>query len=122
MSTTTTKIKLGRDQVIRLDGTPLEGVREVDFDLTSKTVDVTSWLDNRASTLAICEDVSVRVLIYWEEDYQRIKNKWNRHPPQPMDLDITNFGTYRMVPESVKGGQPIAGVVSWEVTFRSHIY
>jgi hypothetical protein len=122
MSTTTTKIKLGRDQVITLDGTPLEGVREVDFDLTSKTVDITSWVDDTTSTLPLHQDLSVRMLIYWQEDYDRIYEKWNKHPPEPMDVDISAFGKYRMVPESIKGGQPIAGVVSWEVTFRSHIY
>jgi len=119
---TTTKVKLGRDQVLTLDGTALDGVRELEFDVDSRTVDVTSWEHSLASTLVLAADISIRVLIYWQEDYLRIAAKYLTHPPQPMTMNISNFGEFRVVPEKIRGGQPIAGVVSWEVTFRSFLY
>jgi hypothetical protein len=118
----TTKVKLGRDQVLTLDGVILEGVRELEFDITSKTMDVTSWLHSLSSTLVLAADISIRVLIYWPEDYQRIAAKYLLHPPEAMTMNITNFGTFRVVPENIRGGQPIDGVVSWEVTFKSYLY
>lgn len=122
MPTNTTKIKLGRDQELRLDGEILEGVRELDLDVTSKTMDVTSWKDSLASTLVVAADVSIRVLIYWLKDYQRIEAKYLLHPPEAMSMSISNFGTFRVVPEKIRGGQPINGVVSWEVTFKTFLY
>lgn len=118
----TANVKLGKDETVSLDGTTLLGVREVDFELTSKTHDITSWTDSRSSTLTILEDVSIRVLVYWRSDYDRIYQKWNKHPPQAMQINFGAGSSYWVVPESIKGGQPIDGVVSWEVTFRSHIY
>lgn len=114
----TLKVKLGRDQTLSLDGSVLEGVREVDIDIDMKTVDATSFEHDVASTLPISADASIRVLIYWAEDYDKFADKLNKHPVEPMTLTISNCPTIRCVPVKVAIKQPIAGVLAWEVTLK----
>lgn len=115
----TLKVKLGRDQTLSLDGSVLEGVREVDIDLDMKTVDATSYEHGVASTLPIAIDATVRVLIYWAEDYEKFADKLNQHPPEPMSLAISNCPTIRCLPVKVAVKQPIDGVLAWEVTLKA---
>lgn len=114
----TLKVKLGRDQTLSLDGSVLDGVREVDIDIDYRTVDATSFEHNVASTLPLVADASIRVLIYWKDNYDLFDAKFNLHPPQPMTLAISNCPTIRCVPVKVAIKQPIAGVLAWEVTLK----
>lgn len=114
------KVRLGRDQVLTLDGVVLEGVREVDIEVDTRTVDITSWEHANASTLPVLRDATLRLLIYWLEDWEKIKDKINAHPPEPVVLGVSNAYDIRCVPTAVKIAQPIAGVMAWEVTFKPY--
>lgn len=116
------KVKLGRDQVLSLDGVVLEGVREVDVDVDSRTVDVTPWSSQYASTLPLVLDGTIRLLIYWKEDWDKVNAKLHKFPPQPIQLAVSNFFTIRCLPVSAKVMQPIAGVLAWEVTLKAYSY
>jgi hypothetical protein len=116
------KVKLGRDQVLTLDGTVLEGVRELDIDMAMSTHDVTSWWHGWKSTLPLAADASVKVLIYWQENYADFAEKFNKHPPDPLTLGISNVGEADYVPVNIAVKQPIAGVLAWEVTLKLWTY
>ncbi len=115
-------IRLGRDQTLTLDGSPLEGTRDFDYSIDMATEDVTPWHAPWASTLPISGDVSFRLLIYGAEDYARVASKINRHPVEPMELSISGGVAMRVVPVGVRGVIPIAGVVAWECTFKLWSY
>lgn len=117
-----TKVKLGRDQTISLDGVVLEGVRELDVDLDMSTHDVTAWWHDWKSTLPLAADATVKVLIYWQENYDDFYRKFNKHPPERMELSISNVGFVPCVPVKVSVKQPIAGVLAWEVTLKLWTY
>lgn len=114
----TSKVKLGRDQTLSLDGAVLEGVREVEVGVDMKTTEVTSWEHDATSTLPLSIDVSVRLLIYWASDYVLFADKLNKHPPEPMTLAISNVGSVQCVPTGVAIKQPIDGVLAWEVSLK----
>jgi len=117
-----TKVKLGRDQVISLDGIVLEGVRDVDVDIDMSTHDVTSWWHGWKSTLPLAGDVTIKVLVYWAENYEDFYDKFNKHPPERMDLSITNAVSCGCIPVKIAVKQPIAGVLAWEVTLKMWTY
>lgn len=117
-----TKVKLGRDQVLTLDGIELAGVRDLDVDIDMSTQDVTAWWHDQKSTLPLAMDATVKVLIYWKENYDDFADKLNKHPAEPMELGITNVGTVNCVPVKVAIKQPLAGVVAWEVTLKMWTY
>lgn len=117
-----TNIKLGRDQSLTLDGVPLEGVRELDVDIDAKTFEVTSFAHSWASTLTLARDITIKVLIYWQNNYDAFAEKFYADVPGPMDLGITNVGTIRCMPVKVAIKQPLVGVMAWEVTLKSHWY
>lgn len=112
------KVKLGREQTLTLDGAPLVGVREVDISLDYQTADVTSFEHRFVSTLPIREDCTLRMLIYHQEDYDRVQAKLNQHPPQPVTIQVSNVGQAKFVPTAVKIAQPIDGVMAWDVTLK----
>jgi hypothetical protein len=116
------QVKLGRDQVLKLDGVVLEGVRELDVDMDMSTHDVTSWWHGWKSTLPIAQDATIKVLIYWAENYADFNGKFNVHPPQPMTLEISNVGSGDFVPVKVSVKQPLQGVLAWEVTLKLWTY
>lgn len=115
-------VKLGKDQTISLDGQPLEGTREVEIDYTLKTTEITSWDHQYASTLGTSFDCTIKLTIYWGDDYDLLHEKLTEHPPSPIALAISNVGTIYCVPTAVRIVQPINGVLAWEVTLQSHSY
>ena len=116
------KVKLGKDQTISIDGTLLEGTREVDIDLELKTHDISSWDHAFASTFGTSLDATARLTIYWKEDYDRLHSKLTQHPPSPLAVNISNVGTVYCLPVSVRVTQPINNVLAWEVVLRMHSY
>lgn len=118
----TTKVLLGKNQILKLDGAALEGVREVDVDIDERTVDITPWNSQYASTLPVVADATLRLLIYWPEDFAKVQAKFMKWPVEPVTISVTNAYTIRCLPVSVKVVQPISGVVAWEVTFRAYSY
>jgi hypothetical protein len=116
-------VRLGRDQQISLDGVVLEGTREFDFDIDMQTHDVTSWWHGWKSTLPVAADVTIRLLIYWGDTYgTNIGSKLNKHPPERMDMSITNVGFAPCVPTKVSIKTPIDGVMAWDVTMKLWTY
>ena len=116
------KVKLGKDQTISIDGVVLEGTRDVEIDLDVKTTEVTSWDHQYASTLGTGFDATLKLVIYWKEDYDLLRPKMTEHPPAPLEVAISNVGTIYCLPVSARITQPIAGVLGWEVTLRMHSY
>lgn len=117
-----TNIKLGRDQVLTLDGVILEGVRELEVDIDAKTFEVTSYEHPWASTLTLTRDITVKLLVYWQSNYDAFAAKFYSDVPTPMSLGISNVGSVRCMPVKVSIKQPISGVMAWEVTLKSHWY
>lgn len=116
------RIVLGRDQSLTLDGVVLEGTREFDVDMSMATTDITSWWHGWKSTLPIAADITVKLLIYWQQDFAELWTKFNVHPPDPMRLTITNVGFMDVVPTNINAKGPINGVMAWEVTLRLYTY
>jgi hypothetical protein len=116
------KVKLGKDQTISIDGEVLEGTREVDVSFDLKTTEITSWDHQYASTLGTTFDATLKLVIYWKEDYDVLHPKLTAHPPAPLAVSISNVGTIYCLPMSVSITQPIAGVLGWEATLRMHSY
>lgn len=113
------KVKLGRDQTLTLDGVALAGVREVDFQVDMQGQDVTSFNHSTTSTLPIRQDVTLRTLIYHKDDYDVVRGFFSLTTPVPATIAITNVGSCKFVPVSVKIAQPIDGVMAWDVTWKS---
>ena len=111
-------IVLGRNQTLSIDGTVLEGVREIDISIDTRTQDVTAWNHDWASTLVMAADVTIGFKLLWSENYSAIGAKFNQHPPQPLTVDISNAGSAKFLPTNVKLGMPIDGVMSWDVTLK----
>lgn len=116
------KVKLGKDQTISIDGATLEGTREVDIDYTLKTTEITSWDHQWASTLGTTLDATIKLTIYWKEDYDTLHTKLTAHPPAPLAVAISNVGTIYCLPTAVRIVQPMSGVLAWEVTLQMHSY
>lgn len=115
-------ILLGRNQTLSLDGSVLEGTREIDIDVQSKTVDVTGWDHVLASTLTLSQDITIKLVVYGQEDHLRINSGLSVEPPQPMNISVSNLGSADFVPVSVRITPSITGVVAWEWTFKSWNY
>jgi hypothetical protein len=116
------QVKLGKDQQISLDGVPLEGARDIELDLSLRTTEVTSWEHQWASTLQTHIDCSIKLVLYWKEDYARIKPKLTEHPVVPLQLSVANVFSFYVVPVAVKIVCPLDGVLAWEVTLKMHSY
>lgn len=99
-----------------------EGTRELDVDIDAKTCDVTGPAHGWASTLALAKDITVKVLIYWQANYDSFASKFYGDELQPVELGITNVGTLKAIPVKVSIKQPIDGVMAWEVTFKNWAY
>lgn len=118
----TEQIVLGRNQTLTLDGAALDGVREVDVDIDTTTVDVTPWNGSWRSHLPVLGDATLRILIYWKSTWETFAGKLVQTPPVPMTLAVSNAFEWRVIVAGVKVQQPIAGVVAWEVTFKPYWY
>ncbi len=116
------KVKLGKDQTISIDGALLEGTREVEVDFNLKTTEVTSWEHQWTSTLGTAFDATIKLTIYWKEDYDVLHSKLTTHPPTPVAVAISNVGTIYCLPTAVRIVQPIDGVLAWDVTLQMHSY
>jgi|LakMenE18May11ns_1017448.scaffolds.fasta_scaffold9664180_2 hypothetical protein len=116
------KVRLGRDQTLTLDGTPLEGVREVDIQVDMQGQDVTAFDHSTTSTLPIRQDVTLRTLIYHKDDYDRIRPSFSLTTPRPVTLAISNVASAQFVPVAVKIAQPVDGVMAWDVTWKTWNY
>ena len=115
-------IVLGRDQHLSVDGTVLDGVREIDVSVDTKSQDVTAWNHDWCSTLVTHADVTLSFKVLWSESYSTIGSKLNQHPPQPITVNITNAGEAKFLVTNVKIGLPIEGVMACDVTMKLWSY
>jgi len=118
----TSRIKLGHNQTFTVDGTPYEGVREIDVDVTSREVEVTQWDKPWASTLPLVMDATLTVKLYYPDEMAPIWQNMTAHPKTPLSLVITGLLTLKAVVSSVRVGCPMGGVVPHDVTFRMWSY
>lgn len=115
-------IVLGRDQTLSIDGTTAEGTRELEVSISTKTHDASGPWDKWSSTLVVSADASVRITIYGSEVYDTVMAKFNQHPPQRLQLNISGVGDAPFVVTDVQARQPINSVCSWDVTLKLWTY
>jgi len=118
------RIVLGRNQVMTLNGSPIEGLRDFDVDLGGKEFDITHWQHEWTSSIVLCASASVKLLIYWDQNYQTFASVFNKHPVtrQLVKLAVAGLFSGQFVVSSVQAKSPINGNASWEVTLNSMVY
>lgn len=108
--------------MLTLEGEVLEGTRDFEVDIDLQTTDITAYWHGWKSTLPVAADVTVKLLVYWKDNYTAFRDKLNKHPAEPMKLAITNVGTVTCVPTKVGIKGPINGVMAWDVTLKLYTY
>ncbi len=118
------RIVLGRNQTMTLNGQTIEGLREFDVDMTGKEFDITNWRHQWTSSIVICASATVKLLIYWEENYQTFANLFNKHPAtsQLVRLAVAGLFSGQFSVSNVQAKSPINGNAAWEVTLKSMVY
>lgn len=112
------KILLGYDQSASLGGVVLEGTTDFDIDISGDTVDVGPPHHGWASHLVTRGDITITIGIKWAETFQLLASKFNRHPPQPMMLAISNVGSLPVVVVGAPIRVPLAGLVEWQIKLK----
>ena len=116
------KVRLAKNQAIYADGVLLLGTRDFDIDQDTDGVDVTPWTSSGTAELPLCESATLTLQLYHLEDAQRLAEKWNAFPPQPVAITIDNAGTGQFVVRSVKTNGPFNGVLSYQIVMKSWPY
>jgi predicted secreted protein len=118
------RIVLGRNQTMTLNGQTIEGLREFDVDMTGTEFDITNWRHQWTSSIVICASATVKLLIYWEENYQTFVTLFNKHPAtsQLVRLAVAGLFSGQFSVSSVQAKSPINGNAAWEVTLKSMVY
>lgn len=114
----TTNVKLGHNQKFKLNGTALQGTRDVEVSIDTKQVDVTAWNHQWISTLPLQVDVTIRATLYWQSNFQSVWSLINKHPTVKCDLAIDGVISGPFVPVEVKIANPLNGVLAYDVTFK----
>lgn len=112
------KILLGFDQTATLDGEVLEGTTDFDVDIEGDVTNVTPPHHGWASHLVTRADITITIGIKWAETYAKLWAKFNKHPPEPMDLAISNLFSLPVVMVGAPIRIPIAGLVGWQVKLK----
>jgi hypothetical protein len=111
------KVRLARSQSIRADGIVLLGTRDFDVDLELDTVDVTRWDSAARGELTLTEMNTVTLQIFHAEDVRRFMAKWNKFPPQPVQISVDGASAKFLVHKVKLSGQ-FSGVLSYEVVLK----
>lgn len=112
------KILLGYEQTASLDGEVLEGTTDFDVDIDGDTLDVTPPHHEWASHLVTRADITITIGIKWAETFEKLWAKFNRHPPEPMQLSISNVFALPVVMVGAPIRVPMAGLVGWQVKLK----
>lgn len=112
------KVLLGYEQTASLGGSVLEGTTDFDVDIDGDTTDVTHYSHAWCSHLVTRADVTITITIKWPETYASIYANFNKHPPEPMDLTISNVGSLPVVMVGSPIRVPLAGLVGWQVKLK----
>jgi len=86
------RIVLGHNQVMTLNGAAIQGMRDFDLDLSGKEFDITNWQHAWTSSIVICASATVKLLIYWEENYATFASKFNNTQPQASSSPWRSLG------------------------------
>lgn len=118
------RIVLGRNQVMTLNGTAVQGLRDFDLDVAGKEVDITDWQHAWASSFVVSASATLKLLVYWQENYAAFAELFNKHPPISQSVRIAVAGLFDayFVVSNVQVKSPINGNVAWEVTLRNTVY
>jgi predicted secreted protein len=118
------RIVLGHNQVMTLNGAAIQGMRDFDLDLSGKEFDITNWQHQWTSSIVLCASATVKLLIYWEENYRTFQNLFNKHPAtnQLVRLAVAGLFSGQFSVSNVQVKSPINGNVAWEVTLKSMVY
>ncbi len=116
------RFQLGHNQTFRVNGTALEGVREVSAEASTRTIDITGWDHKYASTLPTAIDASLTVTLYYPEEVGQFWTNLSTHPKVPMTLTIDGLFTGPFVVSAIKVGCPMGGVVPHDITFKQYCY
>lgn len=112
------KILLGYEQTASLDGQVLEGTTDFDIDIDAETTNVTPPGHATASHLVIRSDWTISIAVKWAETYEKLSAKFNKHPPEPMTLSISNVASIPVVMVGAPVRVPLAGLVGWQVRLK----
>jgi hypothetical protein len=112
------KILLGYQQTASIDGVVLEGTTDFDVDIDGETTEVTPPHHGWASHLVTRSDITITIGIKWHETFAPILAKFNKHPPQPMQLSISGVGSLPVVMAAAPIRVPLAGLVGWQVKLK----
>ena len=118
------RIVLGRTQVMTLHGQAIQGLRDFDLDMTGQEHNITNWQHEWTSSIVLCASATVKLLIYWEDNYQTFANLFNKHPAtrQLVRLAVAGLFGGQFSVSGVQVKSPINGNVAWEVTLKSMVY
>lgn len=116
------KVRLARKQQITLDGVVLLGTRDFDVDQELDGVDVTPWQSSGTAELTLCESATLTLQVYHLEDAQRIAQKWNKFPPEPVEISIDGVGTGKFIVKTIKHNGGFDGVLAYTFSFKSWPY
>jgi hypothetical protein len=111
------KVRLARSQSIKADGIVLLGTRDFDVDLELDTVDVTPWDSAARGELTLTEMNTITLQIYHVEDVRRFMAKWNKFPPEPVQIAVDGASANFLVHKVKVSGQ-FSGVLSYEVVLK----
>lgn len=121
------KVKLAKDQAIYADGVALLGTRDFEIERDLDGVDVTPRNASGTAELTLCETASMKLQIYHVEDVVRLNAKWNKFPPEPVEIAVANssgeqIASGRFVIKSMTIAGPFGNLVSYTVNLTSWPY
>jgi len=116
------KVRLARNQQISADGIVLQGTRDFDVEQELDGVDVTPWQASGTAELTLCETATLTLQVYHLEDLRRLYAKWNKFPPEPIQLSIDGVGAGKFVIKNIKYAGDFAGLLTYTCTFKSWPY
>lgn len=112
------RITLGHNKQLYLNGTALAGTRELELNITTKQVDVTGVNALWASTLPVSLDAEVTATLYYGDEMPGLYANLASHPKVPVTLAVPGVFSGQFVVTDVKAVVPMGDVVAHEVTFK----
>lgn len=114
--------RLGRDQVIVLDGSELPGSRDVEWSLDVHTEDITNPMTPWAATLPIGANLTFRIQLVTAEAYSVAARCVSFEAPKVVAISIGGGSDVPVVLTSLRAGIPIDGAVTWDAEFALWSY
>lgn len=113
------RIRLGHNQKLYVNGVPLEGTRELDVSVTTREIDVTGNNSPWASSLPVAMEAEVTVKLYYADELAPLLANLAGHPKTPVVLSVPGIFDGRFIVTGVKAALPMGDVVAHDVTFKA---